>query len=38
MTGLNTPIHFLDSEDFARFIIEDTKRLDTVLTSMGEIK
>ena len=38
MSGLNTPIHYLDSDDFARFIAEDTKRLDTVLTSMGEIK
>jgi tripartite-type tricarboxylate transporter receptor subunit TctC len=38
MTGLNTPIQYLDSDDFARFIVEDTKRLDTVLTSMGEIK
>jgi hypothetical protein len=38
MTGLNTPIQYLDSDDFSRFIVEDTKRLDTVLTSMGEIK
>jgi tripartite-type tricarboxylate transporter receptor subunit TctC len=38
MSGLNTPIQYLDSDDFAKFIGEDTKRLDTVLTSMGEIK
>jgi tripartite-type tricarboxylate transporter receptor subunit TctC len=38
MGTLNTPIQYLDSDDFARFIVEDTKRLDTVLTSMGEIK
>ena len=38
MTGLNTPVQYLDSDDFARFIVEDTKRLDAVLTSMGEIK
>jgi len=38
MAGLNTPIQYLDSDDFAKFIVEDTKRLDTVLTSMGEIK
>ena len=38
MAGLNTPVQYLDSDDFARFIVEDTKRLDTVLTSMGEIK
>ena len=38
MAGLTTPIQYLDSDDFARFIVEDTKRLDAVLTSMGEIK
>ncbi len=38
MAALNTPVQYLDSDDFARFIVEDTKRLDTVLTSMGEIK
>jgi len=38
MEGLNTPVQYLDSDDFVRFIVEDTKRLDTVLTSMGEIK
>jgi len=38
MAVINTPIQYLDSEDFAAFIAEDTKRLDTVLTSMGEIK
>lgn len=38
MVGINTPIQYLDSEEFAAFISEDTKRLDTVLTSMGEIK
>lgn len=38
MTGLNTPVQYLDSDDFARFIVEDTKRLDAVLTSIGEIK
>ena len=38
MAGLNTPTQYLDSDDFARFIVEDTKRMDTVLTSMGEIK
>jgi tripartite-type tricarboxylate transporter receptor subunit TctC len=38
MAGINTPIQYLDSEDFAAFIAEDTKRLDSVLTSMGEIK
>ena len=38
MTGLNTPVQYLDSDDFARFIVEDTKRLDAVLISMGEIK
>jgi tripartite-type tricarboxylate transporter receptor subunit TctC len=38
MAGLNTPIQYLDADDFARFIGEDTKRLDSVLTGMGEIK
>jgi len=38
MAGLNTPVQYLDSDDFARFIVDDTKRLDAVLTSMGEIK
>jgi tripartite-type tricarboxylate transporter receptor subunit TctC len=38
MAGLNTPVQYLDSDDFARFIVEDTKRLDTVLTAIGEIK
>ena len=38
MAGLNTPVQYLDSDDFTRFIAEDSKRLDTVLTSMGEIK
>jgi len=38
MSGLNTPIQYLDSDEFSSFIAEDTKRLDTVLTSMGEIK
>lgn len=38
MASLNTPIQYLDSDDFARFIVEDTKRMDTVLTSIGEIK
>jgi tripartite-type tricarboxylate transporter receptor subunit TctC len=38
MAGLNTPIQFLDSDEFARFITEDSKRLDAVLPSMGEIK
>lgn len=38
MGAQNTPIQYLDSDDFARFIVEDNKRLDTVLTSLGEIK
>jgi len=38
MAALNTPVQYLDSDDFARFIAEDTKRLETVLTGMGEIK
>ncbi len=38
MATLNTPIQYLDSDDFASFIVEDTKRLDAVLTNMGEIK
>jgi tripartite-type tricarboxylate transporter receptor subunit TctC len=38
MAGLNTPVQYLDADDFANFMLEDTKRLDTVLTNMGDIK
>ena len=38
MATLNTPIQYLDSDDFASFMVEDTKRLDAVLTNMGDIK
>ena len=38
MAGLNTPVQYLDADDFANFMSEDTKRLEAVLTSMGDIK
>jgi tripartite-type tricarboxylate transporter receptor subunit TctC len=38
MAAQRTPIQYLDSDDFARFLQADTRRLDTVLTKMGKIE
>lgn len=38
MAGQRTPIQYLDSDDFARFLQADTRRLDAVLTKMGKIE
>ena len=38
MNTLNTPIQFLDSADFANFLVADTRRFEDVLTKMGKIE
>lgn len=38
MASQRTLIQYLDSEDFARFLQADTRRLDAVLTKMGKIE
>jgi tripartite-type tricarboxylate transporter receptor subunit TctC len=38
MASQRTPIQYLDSEEFARFLQADTRRLDAVLTKMGKIE
>ena len=38
MAAQRTPIQYLDSDDFARFLQADTRRLDAVLTKMGKIE
>ena len=38
MNALNTPIQFLDTSDFANFLVADTKRFEEVLTKMGKIE
>lgn len=38
MAAQRTPIQYLDSEEFVRFLQVDTQRLDAVLTKMGKIE
>jgi tripartite-type tricarboxylate transporter receptor subunit TctC len=38
MAAQRTPVQYLDSDDFARFLQTDTRRLDAVLTKMGKIE
>lgn len=38
MAGQRTPVQYLDSDDFARFLQADTRRLDAVLTKMGKLE
>ncbi|MEY4652449.1 MAG: hypothetical protein RI884_1030 [Pseudomonadota bacterium] len=38
MNSLNTPIQFLDSNEFANFLVADTRRFEDVLTKMGKIE
>jgi hypothetical protein len=38
MATQRTPVQYLDSDDFARFLQADTRRLDAVLTKMGKIE
>jgi tripartite-type tricarboxylate transporter receptor subunit TctC len=38
MATPRTPVQYLDSDDFARFLQADTRRLDAVLTKMGKIE
>jgi hypothetical protein len=38
MAAQRTPIQYLDSEEFVRFLQADTRRLDAVLTKMGKIE
>jgi tripartite-type tricarboxylate transporter receptor subunit TctC len=38
MAAQRTPVQYLDSDDFARFLQADTRRLDAVLTKMGKIE
>ena len=38
MATQRTPVQYLDSDDFARFLQVDTRRLDAVLTKMGKIE
>ena len=38
MAAQKTPIQYLDSDDFARFLVKDTQRFEGVLTKMGKIE
>lgn len=38
MAAQRTPVQYLDSDDFVRFLQTDTRRLDAVLTKMGKIE
>jgi tripartite-type tricarboxylate transporter receptor subunit TctC len=38
MAAQTTPIQYLDSDDFARFLVADTRRFEDVLGKMGKIE
>lgn len=38
MAAQKTPIQYLDSEEFASFLVKDTQRFEGVLTKMGKIE
>ncbi|MEJ7930081.1 tripartite tricarboxylate transporter substrate binding protein [Ramlibacter sp. AN1015] len=38
MAAQKTPIQYMDADEFARFLVEDTKRFETVLGKMGKIQ
>jgi tripartite-type tricarboxylate transporter receptor subunit TctC len=38
MASLRTPLQYLDADDFAKFLVQDTQRFETVLTKMGKIE
>ena len=38
MAAQKTPVQFLDADEFARFLVAETNRLDAVLTKMGKIE
>ena len=38
MASLRTPLQYQDADEFAKFLVQDTQRFETVLTKMGKIE